>query len=417
MAKNNKNAAQILHFDLYGRRDDKYNFLNDHSLASIPWTELQPDAPNFFLVKKDFEVRGAYEVGFKVDELFSLSSSGIKTHRDDFVIDFNRNDLEQRIEYFFDAKKSNEQVRQKFKLKDNRDWSMESARQNRYVSASIQPINYRPFDTRFIYYEQGLIDFGREKVMRHIIKGCLGFISFRQSRNDEKGTFWITKYIVGKDLISSLDTCSIFPLYLYPETITQTTLDQTTRTPNLNAAIVQQIAQKIVLQFTNEKEQDPATFAPIDLLDYIYAVLHSPMYRDTYKEFLKIDFPRVPYPKDAAIFWALVALGSQLRQTHLLESPAVDKNITQYPEDGDNVVKKIRYEGGHVYINETQYFANVPPVAWSFYIGGYQPAQKWLKDRKDRVLDFEDVGHYRRIIAALVETDRLMQAVDEVGVF
>ena len=419
MAKNTKNTAQILHFDLYGRRDDKYSFLKEHSLASIPWTELQPDAPNFFLVKKDFEVRGAYEVGFKVDELFSLSSSGIKTHRDDFVIDFNRNDLEQRIEYFFDAKKSNEQVRQKFKLKDNRDWSMETARQNRYVSASIQPINYRPFDTRFIYYEQGLIDFGREKVMMHVLsKNNICLIICRQQSSFDFQHSFLQEIITDVNSIS-LQTKEIsfaFPLYLYPDTTTQTTLHTTARTPNLNTAIVQQIADKIGLQFTNEKEQDPATFAPIDLLDYIYAVLHSPMYRETYKEFLKIDFPRVPYPKDVATFWALVALGSQLRQTHLLESPAVDKNITQYPEDGDNVVKKIRYEGGHVYINETQYFANVPPVAWSFYIGGYQPAQKWLKDRKDRVLDFEDVGHYRRIIAALVETDRLMRAVDEVGV-
>lgn len=212
------------------------------------------------------------------------------------------------------------------------------------------------------------------------------------------------------------DQSYIFPLYLYIENSSQLSIAQPERTPNLNTAIVQQIAQKIGLKFTPEKEQDPATFAPLDLLDYIYAVLHSPTYRETYKEFLKIDFPRVPYPKDATTFWALVALGGQLRQVHLLESPAIEKNITQYPEDGDNVVRKVRYENGRVYINDTQYFDNVPPLAWEFYIGGYQPAQKWLKDRKDRTLDFEDVAHYRRIIAALVETDRLMGEVDKIGV-
>jgi predicted helicase len=205
-------------------------------------------------------------------------------------------------------------------------------------------------------------------------------------------------------------------LYLNLKTSTdskQTELDYSLiRTPNLSRTIVQQIAQKIGLQFTNEKEQDPATFAPIDLLDYIYAVLHSPTYRETYKEFLKIDFPRVPYPKDSATFWALVALGGQLRQTHLLESPAVEKHLSQYPVDGDNIVRKVKYENGNVYINETQYFANVPPVAWEFYIGGYQPAQKWLKDRKDRELGFEDILHYQKIIVALVETDRLMGEVD-----
>jgi len=183
------------------------------------------------------------------------------------------------------------------------------------------------------------------------------------------------------------------------------------------------------LRFTNEKEQTPDTFAPIDILDYIYAVLHSPTYRDKYKEFLKIDFPRVPYPKDAATFWQLVALGSELRQIHLLESPVVSKLITQYPVGGSNIVGKIRYDVsagstsevdsatiGNVYINETQYFANVPQVAWEFYIGGYQPAQKWLKDRKERELLFDDILHYQKIIVALTETSRIMGEIETVGI-
>ena len=158
--------------------------------------------------------------------------------------------------------------------------------------------------------------------------------------------------------------------------------------------------------------------APIDILDYIYAVLHSPTYRDKYKEFLKIDFPRVPYPKDAATFWQLVALGSELRQIHLLESPVVSKLITQYPVGGSNIVGKIRYDvsESNVYINETQYFANVPKVAWEFYIGGYQPAQKWLKDRKERELLFDDILHYQKIIIALTETDRLMNEIDKIEI-
>jgi predicted helicase len=160
----------------------------------------------------------------------------------------------------------------------------------------------------------------------------------------------------------------------------------------------------------------PTTFAPIDLLDYIYAVLHSPTYREKYKEFLKIDFPRVPHPKDAATFWELVKLGGEIRQIHLLESPIVEKYITQYPEDGDNVVTKPKYQDGKVYINDTQYFDNVPQRAWEFYIGGYQPAQKWLKDRKARTLEFDDILHYQKIIVALSETDRLMKAIDIIDI-
>lgn len=212
-----------------------------------------------------------------------------------------------------------------------------------------------------------------------------------------------------------------FPLYLYPETSAQQTLNNTNeRTPNLNPAIVKQIAEGLGLTFTPEKEDTSGTFAPIDLLDYIYAVLHSPSYREKYKEFLKIDFPWVPYPSDQQQFWQLVALGGQLRQIHLLESPVVEKRITTYPQPGSNTVEKLLFEitgedtSGKVWINGNQYFDGVTRIAWEFYIGGYQPAQKWLKDRKGRELTFEDIVHYQKIIVALTETDRLMKEIDEI---
>lgn len=123
----------------------------------------------------------------------------------------------------------------------------------------------------------------------------------------------------------------------------------------------------------------------------------------------------MPYPTDADKFWKLVALGKELREIHLLESPKVEEYITGYPEDGDNIVGKPTYKNESVYINETQYFSNVPEVAWNFYIGGYQPAQKWLKDRKERELSYDDILHYQKIIVALSETDRIMKEIDEVG--
>ena len=210
---------------------------------------------------------------------------------------------------------------------------------------------------------------------------------------------------------------NFFPLYLYPDTNGQQTIEQSNeRKPNLKAEIVNQIAEQLGLTFTNEKETTENTFAPIDILDYIYAVLHSPTYRETYNEFLKIDFPRVPYPKDQDTFWQLVKLGGEIRQIHLLESTKVEQYITQYPIDGDNVVDKPKYKDGKVYINATQYFDNVPQLTWEFYIGGYQPAQKWLKDRKDRKLEFDDISHYQKIIVALTETDRLMKEIDKIEI-
>jgi predicted helicase len=156
---------------------------------------------------------------------------------------------------------------------------------------------------------------------------------------------------------------------------------------------------------------------PINILDYIYCVLHSNKYRENYSELLKIDFPRIPYPNDRARFWELVKLGGEIRQIHLLESAVVDNFIAQYPVKGDNLIDiKANYVGGKVWINKTQYFDNVPQVAWEFYIGGYQPAQKWLKDRKDRELSSDDINHYQKIIVALTETDRLMKEIDKIEI-
>jgi predicted helicase len=174
--------------------------------------------------------------------------------------------------------------------------------------------------------------------MYHLIQSNnLGLVTPRQAI--EGISVWLTNLITENKVLSAYNPNYIFPLYLYPTINDQKTFSQSTeRTPNLNSEIVKQIAEKLGLTFTIEKETTKDTFAPIDILDYIYAVLHSPTYREKYKEFLKIDFPRVPYPKDKNTFWQLVKLGGEIRQIHLLESPKVDDFITTYPKDGDNII-------------------------------------------------------------------------------
>lgn len=156
---------------------------------------------------------------------------------------------------------------------------------------------------------------------------------------------------------------------------------------------------------------------PEDVFDYIYAVLHSPSYREKYKQFLKTDFPRVPYPRDKQVFQELAKLGKELRELHLLESPKVNNFVTTYPVPGTDTVEVIKRDVGKVFINDTQFFGDVPEVAWNFWIGGYQPAQKWLKDRKEKVLTNEDIEHYQKMIVALTETDRVMRDIDKINFF
>ena len=150
---------------------------------------------------------------------------------------------------------------------------------------------------------------------------------------------------------------------------------------------------------------------PEDIFDYIYASLHSPSYREKYKEFLKTDFPRVPRPESWAEFWRKAELGGQLRQLHLMKALQIGDYDTTFPKIGDNVVEKVVRDGDQVFINNSQYFGNIPELAWNFYIGGYQPAQKWLKDRRGRVLTANDIDRYQRIIKILLETDKIMKDI------
>lgn len=206
-----------------------------------------------------------------------------------------------------------------------------------------------------------------------------------------------------------------FPLYQYNDSASeQVSFFTQNREPNLNMDIVHEFESKLGLIFTVEKETTDGTFAPIDILDYIYGVLHSNTYRTKYKEFLKIDFPRIPYPKDSDYFFKVAELGRQIREIHLFDSPVLNNLVTSFPIDGDCEVIKPEYKDGKVYINAAQYFDGVPEQAWNFYIGGYQPAQKWLKDRKRRILSYEDIIHYQKIIVALEQTNKLMQAIDEI---
>jgi predicted helicase len=434
-SKKKTELGEVYHFDLQGKRNHKYETLNSSNISEIKWSKLAFKKPYYFFVPKDFESEEKYKNGFKVDELFIEKVPGIETIRDAITIHFKQDDLKNVISDFLTMEEN--EIASKYNTKDARDWKISRAKED--VKLNIdnknvwQNVYYRPFDTRKTFYsgkQNGFVCNGRYNVMRHLLSNNLALIIPRQTTQNYRHNFITNKIFEGNITASAklLGTGNGFPLYIFPETNGQQMIEQNAeRVPNLKQEIVKRIAEKLDLTFTNEKETTENTFAPIDILDYIYAVLQGPTYREKYKEFLKIDFPRVPYPKSQNIFWELVELGGEIRQIHLLESPIVDNYITQYPVDGENIIsRKITknspgYEPdtdthGKVYINDEQYFDKVPLVAWEFYIGGYQPAQKWLKDRKERTLEFDDILHYQKIIVALSETDRLMKKIDKIEI-
>ena len=511
--KKKDELGQVFHYDLYGKRESKYEFLENHSLKDISFTKLPNVAPNYFMVQKDFESQVEYDKGFMISKLFIVNNTGIVSKRDKLAFQFHKQDIEKIIKHLLEL--NPKEMRRVYPQGnwDSRDGKAEIVKESLdnigYNEDLVTACFYRPFDKRFTYYNtksKGFIGWPVYDVMQHFLGvENIGLTLCKQFKAGEKYLHsFITNKIIESSYVSNKtsEITSVFPLYLYPhkehqkqtlssekrkelevelkekqagfesfkktfsllEKMYKMTTDadkelkqeykaqekeykkqeaelnelkeilkpqentnlfgeqeEEPRKPNLKKEIVAQIAQKLGLVFTDEKIQKKGTFAPIDILDYIYAVLHSPKYREKYKEFLKIDFPRVPYPADAKTFWELVNLGSQIRQIHLLESDVVDNFITSYPVEGENEVEQRpnftldkKTQLGKVYINETQYFDNVPATAWEFYIGGYQPAQKWLKDRRDRKLTFEDINHYQKIIVALSETDRLMKEIDKI---
>lgn len=366
--------AEVWHYDLYGKREFKYQFLAEHSLDNIPFNSIKCEKDNYFFVPKNFANKDIYDKGFNIDNLFLSYKAGVATGKDVEYVKHNKNE---------------------FNL----------------ISEKIISYDYRPFDIRNILYDIKTIQRARYDIMKHMLQENIGLLTCKKQTTFNFQHVFLTKNVCDRCLVSLAtgEVGYLFPLYIYED------LDNS-RHSNFDKELIQKFADKIKLKFVTEKSDEEGTFAPIDVLDYIYAVLHSPKYRETYKEFLKIDFPKVPYPSDKAKFWELVKLGSQIRQIHLLESEKLNTISIGYPISGNNVVEKPKFEEDKVYINETQYFDNVPEIAWNFYIGGYQPAQKWLKDRKSKELSFDDIRHYQKIINALYLTSQLMSQIDDIGV-
>lgn len=416
--------AEVYHCDIYGKRQDKYDYLTENSLSSTAFKRLEPNEPFYFFVPRDESNRVEYERGFRMDDVFPLNTTGVLTARDGLVIDIDKSSLHQRIKTFCDTHYSDTDIRSmffgnrqegKYPAGDTRGWSLSTARKtiaDYDHHANIKKIDYRPFDTRYIYYHSSMVDWGREKVMQHFMLGeNIGLMTCRQTVIDWSH-IGVSTHIVDDSRVSNKtkERGYVFPLYIY-----HNEYGSMTRQPNLDMEIVCQIAEKIGLQFEEEKSGNIEAFCPMDLLDYIYGILHSPSYREQFKEFLKVDFPRIPYPTDANEFRRVVEIGGELRRVHLMEASL--PLVTEFNVAGSNTIEAIKItEGGDglckVWINDEQYFDNVPRVAWEFYIGGYQPAQKWLKDRKGMTLEWDDVMHYQHIIAALCKTDELMQQLD-----
>lgn len=429
-----KQHARIHHAELWGARKNKYSALMENDINTTKWKVLK-SGKEFYFIPKIFKHVREYKYGWALKDIFDISGSGVKTERDKISIHLSRIGIERMIGDF--RKLDEKTIREKYELKkDSRDWKISNAKEDvmsKMGNELFHQILYRPFDLRYTWYSgqtRGFIGTPGYPVMRHILdKENIALLSCRQQAVSGFRHIFCSKNITECCAVSlkTREITSVFPLYLYPNPDRNGNLfsNGTKRHVNLSKDFIKELETTTNLKFVYDGKGDlKKTVGPEDAFNYIYSILHSPTYRERYAEFLKIEFPRIPITSNIKLFNKLCALGAELVELHLMESPALNKFITKYPMPGNNQIEKgfpiYNEQTKRIYISEDnvkmvkigQYFEGVPPDVWEFYVGGYQVCHKWLKDRRGRELSHEELVQYQQIVVAISETIRIIKEID-----
>ena len=408
----NSTTKKVLHADLFGLRETKYNWLEKTPFDAANYQPIQPASPYHFLIKRNTQDIQNYLKWPKITDIFPVNNVGIVTARDKFAIGFSEKELHLRFSQFTNLGNDEKIIAQTYSLKDKPGWKLQNARanlQNISFNDCIEPISYRPFDDRYILYNSHLIERMRYNFMRHMLKENLGINIVRQVKTGSNWQHCLISSQITESCFISNRTSEIgylLPLYLYPEENSGDWLEQqqTERQPNLSPKIVEKLTSLFGEQPT-----------PEEILYYIYGIFYSTIYRGLYAEFLKIDFPRVPFTSDYETFKKMAELGEKIAALHLMKSDELNPPISRYMGNGeDNTIIKPLYKEAEkrLYINKEKYFDNIETEVWNYQIGGYQVLHKYLKDRKGRKM--EDPRHYCRVITALSKTIEYQEIIDEI---
>jgi len=423
-----KKHPRIKYFDLWGLRKEKYRFLENHDVKNTKWQELKLQKPYYWFVPKDFGLEGKYKNFISVKSIFNHYGSGVNTRRDHFMVSQLKDKLKNRLS-LFTSSQDDEIIKSNFSLPNTKYWKLSEARKiakKTDFRKMIFEYCYRPFDLRYVYYNPEIIERGdaRLPTIKHFFQDNLSILLSKKIDKPRWDDVFITNKIA--DGHSASARTYIFPLYLYEPHKkfifkgqkhldikgTQKELDGQKRDKKSN--IKDEIIKK--LSDTYKKQ-----IIPEQIFYYIYGILYSNIYRQKYNEFLKIDFPKIPFTKNEKVFSKISELGKELVELHLLKSPKLEKPIAQFPISTGNILKDNRVEKREyqekekrIYINEKQYFENIESEIWNYYIGGYQVLDKWLKDRIDKVLSPEDIEHYLKVITTLEYTISLQKQIDKI---
>ena len=417
--------AQVYHAELFGDRNSKYLTLDSSDVSSTSFQRLNPNNPSYLFVPQDTELIEEYEGCRALNDIFNVSWSGITTGRDKFNIHFTKQQLYSTMSKFVSL--SPEDARSEFNLKqDTNEWKIDLAqkdlRETGMDESRCVEILYRPFDKRFVYYTgrtRGIMSRPRTELSVHMqSESNIGLIT---TRGIEYGKDFYQVFCadvpVTQHGVNMKETNHMYPLYLSEKSASAF---GNTKQTNLKYDFIEDLSKKWNLEFVNEPTGDfENTFGAMDIFDYLYGMLHSPTYRRRYLGFLRNGFPRIPVPRDLILARGVAGIGSQIKTLHLM---GINSNSTlpTFPVDGVDLVRNIRHvaisedNGGRVFINSSQYFDGIFEDVWDARIGGYKPAQKYLADRKGRILSYDEKEQYMRICGVLADTRELMSAIDVV---
>ncbi|EJE7832660.1 DNA methyltransferase, partial [Campylobacter jejuni] len=275
---------------------------------------------------------------------------------------------------------------------------------------------YKPFDTQKIYYDIKKVERPRIDIMEHFLGyENIGLIYDRGTNLKEISNLFISSKVIDKHLVGANSYVS--PLYLYPTTRSKKFLKK--ENPNFNEENFTSKIENFKESFrTFIDELYKEKFSPEDILGYIYAVLFHKIYREKYLDFLKIDFPKIPFTKDKNTFKNLSKLGLKLVNLHLLKNDELDFNIGEALfkdiKNKNFKIQKIKYNKDvkELFINESLYFNKVSPEIYEFKIGGYAVLDKYLKSHKEEDIDHK---HFTLIIQTLDETLKIQDEISKIN--
>ncbi len=415
--------TKIYYHDLYGKRKDKYEFLYENDLNSIKWTLVKNNEPFYLFLPQNNDLLEEYNKGISVKDMFMLSGVGICSKRDNIVFHNNKENLMQLLKDF--NTKTKDELYKIYDIgEDSRDWKLDSAikavnKNCDNLENFIKKCHYRPFDKKWTYYienSKAFMAYPVYDIFEHFLENeNIGLICDRGTKLNNIDNIFISSKIIDLHLVGS--GSYIYPLYLYPTTRSKKFLKK--ENPNFNEENFTSKIENFKESFrTFIDEFYKEKFSPEDILGYIYAVLFHKIYREKYLDFLKIDFPKIPFTKDKNTFKNLSKLGLKLVNLHLLKNDELDFNVGEALfkdiKNKNFKIQKIKYnkDTKELFINESLYFNKVSPEIYEFKIGGYAVLDKYLKSHKEEDIDHK---HFTLIIQTLNETLKIQDEISKIN--